>query len=105
MDLDIGYGMGWGDEVLVTPYSRFTVASGSARTYRVGGRMDVGSGVALNVEGIREETVARLVNQGMRLRFGVGLSNGVRLAVEGMRQQNAAEALNHGVKLRIGWDF
>jgi len=61
--------------------------------------------MTLNVEGIREETAARLVNQGMRLRFGLGLRNGVRLNVEGMRQQNAAEALNHGIRLQVGLDF
>ena len=105
MDLDIGYGVGWGEEVLVVPYGRMTVTNSPARTWRLGSRMSVGSGMTLNIEGVREETAARLVNQGLRLNFGVGLSNGVRLDLEGLRQQNAAEALNHGVKVQIGLEF
>ncbi|MDD9860174.1 MAG: hypothetical protein OXU40_06975, partial [Nitrospira sp.] len=104
VDLNVGYGVAW-EELLVTPYGRFTLTNSPARTYRLGGRMNVGPGVTFNVEGVREETAARLVNQGLRLQFGLGLSNGVRLNLEGTRQQNAAEALNHGVKLQIGLDF
>jgi len=105
MDIDIGYGLGWGEGVLVVPYGRMTLTNSPARTWRIGSRMSLGYGATFNVEGIREETAVRLVNQGLSFNFGLGFSNGVRMSLEGSRQQNAAEALNHGIKVQLGLDF
>ncbi|MDD9858890.1 MAG: hypothetical protein OXU40_00350, partial [Nitrospira sp.] len=64
----------------------------------------LGSLTTFNVEGVREETAAQLVNHGLRMQLGVTVS-GVRLSLEGTRQQNQAQALNHGIKLEIGLGF
>ncbi len=102
VDMNLGYGLGW-DEMLVTPYSQVTLTNGSARAYRLGSRMRFGGGMTLNLEGIREETAARLVNHGIRLQFGV--SDRTTLSLEGTRQETATQAFNHGINLKLGLSF
>ncbi len=102
VDMNLGYGLGW-EEMLVTPYSQVTLTNGSARAYRLGSRMRLGGGMTLNLEGIREETAARLVNHGIRLQFGV--SDRTTFSLEGTRKETATQALNHGITLQLGLDF
>ncbi len=102
VDMNLGYGLGW-DETLVTPYSQVTLTNGSARAYRLGSRMRLGGGMTLNLEGIRQETAARLVNHGIRLQFGV--SDRTTFSLEGTRKETATQALNHGITLQLGLDF
>ncbi len=102
VDMNLGYGLGW-DEMLVTPYGNMTLTNGPARTYRLGSRMRLGGGMTLNLEGIREETAARLVNHGIR--FQVGLGSRLAFSLEGSRQQTSAQASTDGIKLQLGLDF
>ena len=104
VEMNLGYGLGW-DEVMMTPYGRFTLTNGPARVYRLGSRMQLGGGMTFNMEGTREETAERLVNHGLRMQFGVQVNDWLRVNLEGLRQQNQAQALNHGIKLEIGLGF
>ncbi len=102
VDMNLGYGLGW-EEMLVTPYGNMTLTNGSARAYRLGSRMRFGGGMTLNLEGIRQETAARLVNHGIRLQFGV--SDRTTFSLEGTRQETATQAFNHGITLKLGLSF
>ncbi len=102
MDMNLGYGLGW-DEMLVTPYSQVTLTNGPARSYRLGSRMQLGGGMTFNLEGIREETAARLVNHGIRLHFGVG--DRTTVSLEGSRQQTANQTFTNGIKVQVGLSF
>ncbi len=102
VNMNLGYGLGW-DEMLVTPYGNMTLTNGPARTYRLGSQMNLGSQLTLSLEGMRDETAARLVNHGIRLQ--VGLGSQLTFSVEGSRQQTSAQASADGIKLQIGLDF
>ncbi len=102
VDMNLGYGLGW-DEMLVTPYGNMTLTNGSARAYRLGSRMRLGGGMTLNLEGIRDETAARLVNHGIRLQ--VRGSDRTTFSLEGTRKETATQALNHGITLQLGLNF
>ncbi len=102
VDMNLGYGLGW-EEMLVTPYGNMTLTNGSARAYRLGSRMRLGGGMTLNLEGIRDETAARLVNHGIRLQ--VRGSDRTTFSLEGTRKETATQALNHGITLQLGLNF
>ncbi len=69
--LRMGYGLGWGDEALVTPYGRMTLTNTQTRAYRLGSRMRLGNRLLLNLEGTRQETVAQPVDHGVLLQLGL----------------------------------
>ena len=57
MELQLGYGFGaLGGRGVLTPYGAVTLGQGSGRSYRWGGRLEAGSGVALSLEAERRET-------------------------------------------------
>ena len=57
MELQLGYGFGaLGGRGVLTPYGAVTLGQGSGQSYRWGGRLEVGSGVALSLEAERRET-------------------------------------------------
>ena len=57
MELQLGYGFGaHGGRGVLTPYGAVTLGQGSGQSYRWGGRLGVGSGVALSLEAERRET-------------------------------------------------
>ena len=57
MELQLGYGFGaLGGRGVLTPYGAVTFRQGSDQSYRWGGRLEVGSGVALSLEAERRET-------------------------------------------------
>ena len=58
MELQLGYGFGvLGGRGVLTPHGAVTLGEGSGRFYRWGGRLEVGSGVALSLEAERREAV------------------------------------------------
>ena len=57
MELQLGYGFGvLGGHGVLTPHGAVTLGQGSDRAYQLGGRLEVGSGVALSLEAERRET-------------------------------------------------
>ena len=57
MELQLGYGFGaLGGRGVLTPYGAVTLGQGFGESYRWGGRLEVGSGVALSLEAERRET-------------------------------------------------
>ena len=57
MELQLGYGFGvLGGHGVLTPHGAVTLGQGSGRAYQWGGRLEVGSGVALSLEAERRET-------------------------------------------------
>ena len=57
MELQLGYGFGvLGGHGVLTPHGAVTLGQGSERAYQWGGRLEVGSGVALSLEAERRET-------------------------------------------------
>ncbi len=68
--LRLGYGLDWA-ETRLTPYGQVTLDADS-RAYRLGGRMQVGHRVALNVGGTRVEPLIRPVEYGIRLHIELG---------------------------------
>ena len=57
MELQLGYGFGaLGGRGVLTPHGAVTLGQGSGRSYRWGGRLEAGSGVALSLEAERRET-------------------------------------------------
>ena len=57
MELQLGYGFGvLGGHGVLTPHGAVTLDQGSGRAYQWGGRLEVGSGVALSLEAERRET-------------------------------------------------
>ena len=78
LNAEIGYGVaapfGTG---LLTPYAGTVLSDGAARTYRVGGRLQMSGGWAtgleLNLEGTRQDPAGQQpVNQGLRLQVTWG---------------------------------
>ena len=78
LNAEIGYGVaapfGTG---LLTPYAGTVLSDGAARTYRVGGRLQMrggwATGLALNLEGTRQDPAGQQpVNQGLRLQVTWG---------------------------------
>ncbi len=69
--MQMGYGLGWGDEALITPYGQVTLTNIQMRTYRLGSRMRLGDRLLLNLEGTRQETAAQPVDHGVLLQLGL----------------------------------
>ncbi len=78
LNAEIGYGVaapfGTG---LLTPYAGTVLSEGAARTYRVGGRLQMrggwATGLTLNLEGTRQDPAGQQpVNQGLRLQLTWG---------------------------------
>ena len=78
LNAEIGYGVaapfGTG---LLTPYAGTVLSDGAARTYRVGGRLQMrggwATGLTLNLEGTRQDPAGQQpVNQGLRLQLTWG---------------------------------
>ena len=78
LNAEIGYGVaapfGAG---LLTPYAGTVLSDGAARTYRVGGRLQMrggwATGLTLNLEGTRQDPAGQQpVNQGLRLQLTWG---------------------------------
>ena len=72
LNAEVGYGFAPFDTGLLTPYAGTVLSDGAARTYRVGGRLQLNGGWAtglnLNLEGMRQEPAGQQpVNQGLRL--------------------------------------
>ncbi len=62
---------------LLTPYAGTVLSEGAARTYRVGGRLQMrggwATGLTLNLEGTRQDPAGQQpVNQGLRLQLTWG---------------------------------
>ena len=56
IEAELGYGLpAFGGAGLVTPYGGVAFANGGDRLYRVGGRLDLGAGFDLSLEGSRRE--------------------------------------------------
>ena len=66
MDADLSYGLDWA-EALVTPYVRLSLAG--AQTYRIGSRLQLHDGLALSLEGLRQEADTRSVEHGILLKL------------------------------------
>ena len=73
LNAEIGYGVAAPfDTGLLTPYAGTVLSDGADRTYRVGGRLQLGgpgaTGLNLNLEGTRQEPAGQQpVNQGLRV--------------------------------------
>ena len=77
LNAEVGYGFAPFDTGLLTPYAGTVLSDGAARTYRVGGRLQLNggwaTGLALNLEGMRQEPAGQQpVNQGLRLQITWG---------------------------------
>ncbi len=78
LNAEIGYGVAAPfDTGLLTPYAGTVLSDGAARTYRVGGRLQMrggwATGLTLNLEGTRQDTAGQQpVNQGLRLQLEWG---------------------------------
>ena len=56
LEAEIGYGMGMpGGRGVLTPYTGLSLSNDGARTYRLGGRWNVGPAFSINLEGDRRE--------------------------------------------------
>ena len=66
MDADLSYGLDWA-EALVTPYVRLSLAG--AQTYRIGSRLQLHDGLALSLEGLRQEADTRSVEHSILLKL------------------------------------
>ncbi|MCY4614576.1 MAG: hypothetical protein OXB94_13285, partial [Nitrospira sp.] len=70
---DVGYGFAAFDTGLLTPYAGTVLAAGADRTYRLGARWASVTGLALTLEGRRQEPAGRQpVNQSLRLQAAWG---------------------------------
>ena len=68
IEAELGYGLPAFDGAgLVTPYSGVAFANGGERRYRVGGRLDLGTGIDLSLEGSRRESANRTPEHGANL--------------------------------------
>ena len=77
LNAEVGYGFAPFGAGLLTPYAGTVLSDGAARTYRVGGRLQLNGGWAtglnLNLEGMRQEPAGQQpVNQGLRLQVTWG---------------------------------
>ncbi len=77
LNAEVGYGFAPFDTGLLTPYAGTVLSDGAARSYRVGGRLQLGgpgaTGLNLNLEGMRQEPAGQQpVNQGLRLQITWG---------------------------------
>ena len=66
MDADLSYGLDWA-EALVTPYVRLSLAG--SQTYRIGSHLQLHDGLALSLEGLRQEADTRSVEHGILLKL------------------------------------
>ena len=56
LNAELGYGLGaFGGRGLATPYAGVSLADGGGRTWRTGVRLSLGQGLAVSLEGTREE--------------------------------------------------
>ena len=77
LNAEVGYGFAPFDTGLLTPYAGTVLSDGAARTYRVGGRLQMSgrgtTGLTLSLEGRRQEPAGQQpVNQGLRLQITWG---------------------------------
>ena len=77
LNAEVGYGFAPFDTGLLTPYAGTVLSDGAARTYRVGGRLQLGgpaaTGLNLNLEGTRQEPAGQQpANQGLRFQLTWG---------------------------------
>ena len=77
LNAEVGYGFTPFGTGLLTPYAGTVLSEGAARTYRVGGRLQLtggwATGLTLSLEGQRQEPAGQQpVNQGLRLQVGWG---------------------------------
>ena len=77
LNAEVGYGFAPFDTGLLTPYAGTVLSEGAARTYRVGGRLQMrggwATGLTLSLEGQRQEPAGQQpATQGLRLQVGWG---------------------------------
>ena len=77
LNAEVGYGFAPFGTGLLTPYAGTVLSEGAARTYRVGGRLQMtggwATGLTLNLEGTRQDPAGQQpVNQGLRLQLTWG---------------------------------
>ncbi len=77
LNAEVGYGFTPFGTGLLTPYAGTVLSDGAARTYRVGGRLQLSgrgtTGLTLSLEGTRQEPAGQQpVNQGLRLQVTWG---------------------------------
>ena len=77
LNAEVGYGFAPFGTGLLTPYAGTVLSEGAARTYRVGGRLQMtggwATGLTLNLEGTRQDPAGRQpLNQGLRLQVTWG---------------------------------
>ena len=77
LNAEVGYGFAPFDTGLLTPYAGTVLSDGAARTYRVGGRLQLtggwATGLTLNLEGTRQEPAGQQpLNQGLRFQLTWG---------------------------------
>ena len=67
LEAEVGYGLAaFAGQGLVTPYGQFSLGGGMQQ-YRVGSRLELGSGLRLSLEGTRQVTTVGQADQGIRL--------------------------------------
>ena len=77
LNAEVGYGFTPFGTGLLTPYAGTVLSEGAARTYRVGGRLQLtggwATGLQVSLEGTRQEPAGQQpANQGLRLQVGWG---------------------------------
>ena len=77
LNAEVGYGFAPFGTGFLTPYAGTVLSEGAARTYRVGGRLQMrggwATGLTLNLEGTRQDPAGQQpVNQGLRLQVTWG---------------------------------
>ena len=74
LDAEASYGLGAaGGRGVWTPYGGLSLSGGGERTWRLGGRLEIGPAFHLSLESERRETDAGLAGHGVMLRFRLGL--------------------------------
>ena len=68
MNVTISYGMDWADGML-TPYSRLLLTDAQTQAYRIGSRLQMSDGLALDLEGLRQQTATQPVDHGILLKL------------------------------------
>ena len=68
LDTEVGYGLSLAGTALLTPYGGLAVTDRGARTYRVGGRLDLGPSFGVSLEGDRRERIDDAPDHGLMLR-------------------------------------
>ena len=74
LEAEIGYGLrAAGGHGVLTPYAGLSLSGGEGRTWRLGGRLEIGPAFHLSLEGERRETDAGPADHGIMLKFRLGL--------------------------------